>query len=180
VGAPKALAVPPAEISQPASPSTATRTVKTPKPAHASAPSSSAPAQTATEPQKPSPQQLSTIRAACRSDFIAHCSGVQPGGAAARQCLQKNSELLSATCRSAVATIDPSAPAASPAVSSLGPMPPMRPRLALAILRICDADQRSLCSGVQPGAGRMISCLSENATSLSPRCYAALSAAAHR
>ena len=184
---PAATAAPPAEISRPASPST--RPVSTPKPVRTSAPSPPAPAQTATAAKKPTAKQLGAIRAACRSDFMAHCSGVQPGGAAALQCLQKNSSLLSTACHSAVAAIDrnaPTSPAASaatpaaPAVASLGPMPPMRPRMALAILRICDADQRSLCSGVEPGAGRLISCLSENAASLSPRCYAALSAAARR
>ena len=185
---PAATAAPPAEISRPASPST--KPVSTPKPVRTSAPSSPAPAQTATAAKKPTSQQLGAIRAACRSDFMAHCSGVQPGGAAALQCLQKNSTLLSAACHSAVAAIDRNAPTshsaapaatpAAPAIASLGPMPPMRPRMALAILRICDADQRSLCSGVEPGAGRLISCLSENAASLSPRCYAALSAAARR
>jgi len=181
-------ATPPAENSRPTSPST--KTVNTPKPLQTRAPSSPVPALQATGPRKPNPRQLSAIRAACRSDFMAHCSGVQPGGAAALQCLQKNSTLLSASCHNAVAAIDGSAPAAAagaaaaatPAatVAALGPIAPMRPRLALAILRICDAEQRSLCSGVEPGAGRMMSCLAENAPSLSPRCYAALSAVARR
>ena len=40
--------------------------------------------------QKPTPQQKSAVRAACRSDFKSHCSGVQPGGAEALRCLQRN------------------------------------------------------------------------------------------
>lgn len=185
---PTTTAEPSPEISRPASPST--KTESAPKPTQTSAPSSPAPAQAATGAKKPTARQLSAIRAACRSDFMAHCTGVQPGGAAALQCLQKNSTLLSAGCHSAVAAIDRSAPTspsaapgatpAAPAVASLGPIPPMRPRVALAILRICDADQRSLCPGVEPGAGRLLSCLSDNAASLSPRCYAALSGAVRR
>jgi len=59
-------------------------------------------------------------------------------------------------------------------------MPTMRPREALAILRICGADQRALCPFIPVGGGRVISCLAENAAALSPPCYGALSAAARR
>src|SRR5262245_13261211 len=142
--------------------------------------------------QKPSSEQLSAIRAACRSDFMAHCSGVQPGGPAALKCLQQNAARVSAPCQTALAAIAQAAgkgsaagtvaaaPAAAPAVSPLGPMPTMRPREAIAILRLCSAEQQTLCRGVPVGGGRVISCLAENAVSLSPSCYAALSAAARR
>jgi hypothetical protein len=70
--------------------------------------------------------------------------------------------------------------AVTPAVAPLGPMPVMRPREAIAILRLCGVDQRALCPNVPPGGGRVISCLAENAAALSPSCYAALSAAARR
>jgi hypothetical protein len=56
-------------------------------------------------------------------------------------------------------------------------MPPMRPRQALAILRICEADARRLCPDMEPGGGRLIGCLAENASGLSPGCYSALAAA---
>ncbi len=115
--------------------------------------------------------------------------GVQPGGAEALQCLKRNEAQLSAACRSAVAAIGgggagaaaaPSgAPAATaaPAVAPIGPMPMLRPRDALAIVQICGAEVRSLCAGVPFGGGRIISCLAANASSLSPSCYGALSAA---
>jgi hypothetical protein len=122
---------------------------------------------------------------------MSHCSGVQPGGAEALQCLKRNEAQLSATCRSAVAAIGGSAPAAAPSgaapaataaptVAPIGPMPMLRPREALAIVQICGVEVRSLCAGVPFGGGRVISCLAENASSLSPRCYGALSAAAGR
>jgi hypothetical protein len=56
-------------------------------------------------------------------------------------------------------------------------MPTLRPREALAILRICGGDMRSLCAGVPSGGGRIISCLAEKASSLSSGCYGALAAA---
>jgi hypothetical protein len=168
---------------------------KRPETKRVSAPASATPAAATATPaaapaaaaSKPSAQQLSAVRANCRSDFMANCSGVQPGGAEALQCLQRNSAKLSASCQTAVAAIGsgaapasssaPAATTAAPAAAPLGPMPVMRPRQALAILRICGADQRTLCAGVPVGGGRVISCLAENAASLSPGCYAALAAA---
>jgi hypothetical protein len=106
------------------------------------------------------------------------------------QCLKRNEAQLSAACRSAVAAIGggagaaaaPGAPAATaaPAVAPIGPMPMLRPREALAIVQICGVEVRSLCAGVPFGGGRIISCLAANASSLSPSCYGALSAAAAR
>jgi hypothetical protein len=114
---------------------------------------------------------------------------VQPGGTAALQCLQRNAAQLSAGCRTAVAAIEaapaptagaPAATPAPPAVAPIGPMPMMRPREALRIVRICSVDAGALCPGIEPGGGRLLSCLAENASGLSPGCYAALRAAAGR
>ena len=158
-----------------------------PEPAHASVPPSAPPTSAASTARKPTAKQTGAIRAACRSDFVSHCSGVQPGGAKALQCLQRNAAELSPPCRIAVAAITggkttspsaaPSENAVSPAAAPLAPMPALRPREALAILRICGEDMRSLCAGLPSGGGRIISCLVENASSLSPGCYGALSAA---
>ena len=41
--------------------------------------------------QQPTPAQQNAIKSACRSDFMAQCSGVQPGGQAALSCLQQHS-----------------------------------------------------------------------------------------
>jgi hypothetical protein len=148
-------------------------------------------ANTESAPKKPTSQQQSAIRAACRSDFISHCSGVQPGGAAALQCLQRNAAQLSTGCRNALAAVGGSggtasgageatpAPAA-PAAAPIGPMPQISPREALGILRICGPDARTFCAGVPMGGGRLIRCLAENASSVSPSCQAALAAAAGR
>jgi hypothetical protein len=122
---------------------------------------------------------------------MSHCSGVQPGDADALQCLKRSEAQLSAACRSAVAAIGgggaagAAAPsgtpaAAAPAVAPIGPMPMLRPREALAIVQVCGVEVRSLCAGVPFGGGRIISCLAANASSLSPSCYNALSAAAGR
>ncbi|WP_244547229.1 cysteine rich repeat-containing protein [Bradyrhizobium sp. Gha] len=59
--------------------------------------------------QAPSEAQKSAIRSACRSDFIAHCSSVTPGGVEAYQCLQGHMSSLSAGCQTAVRAVEPAA-----------------------------------------------------------------------
>jgi hypothetical protein len=185
--APPPAAAAPAEPAKQAAPAKKPVEPKPVEPARASAPpASAAPAAPAAAPTA---EQKAAVRGACRSDFMSHCSGVQPGGAEALQCLKRNEAQLSAPCRSAVAAIGgggaaaPSgapAAAAAPSVAPIGPMPMLRPREALAIVQICGVEVRSLCAGVPFGGGRVISCLAANAPSLSQSCYAALSAAAGR
>jgi hypothetical protein len=74
--------------------------------------------------QQPTNAQRSAIRSACRSDYMAHCSSVPPGGMASLQCLQKNMSSLAPACQSAVnAVAKPAAPAASsePAAPAAAP-----------------------------------------------------------
>ncbi|MFZ0528622.1 MAG: cysteine rich repeat-containing protein, partial [Xanthobacteraceae bacterium] len=68
--------------------------------------------------QQPTQAQRDAIRSSCRSDFMANCSGVQPGGKDALECLKRNLGKLSGGCQAAVSAISP-APAAAAA-----PAPP--------------------------------------------------------
>lgn len=72
---------------------------------------------------QPSAAQANAIRQSCRSDFMANCSGVQPGGADALACLQRNLAKLSGRCQTAVSPTIPAAqaPAAPPATASAPP-----------------------------------------------------------
>jgi hypothetical protein len=71
------------------------------------------------------------------------------------------------------------APAASPAPAlaaqptSLGPLPPMAPRVRLMIVRACNADRRALCANVPAGAG-IVECLADHGAALSPGCRDAI------
>ena len=70
--------------------------------------------------QAPSEAQREAIKSNCRSDYMAHCSSVPPGGAASLECLQKNMSSLSGACATAVKAASPAAetkaaPAAAPA-----------------------------------------------------------------
>jgi Cysteine rich repeat len=150
------------------------------KPAAAESKPESAPA--AAPAAKPSSAQVSAIRSACRSDYPKVCAGVPTGGAAALQCLEKNKAKLSASCEKAVAAVgggaapaaaEPAGAAAAPAAAAPSAivLRPLRPREELLVLRsACGGDVRSLCGGVQPGGGRIVQCLAQNAGSLSPAC----------
>ena len=65
--------------------------------------------------QQPTPEQTGAIRASCRSDFMANCSGVTPGGKDALDCLKRNLGKLSGACKTAVSAITPAPAAAAPA-----------------------------------------------------------------
>lgn len=79
--------------------------------------------------QQPTPDQQATIKANCRSDFMANCMGVPRGGKEAFQCLQKNLASLSAGCQQAIKAVTaaaaPPAPAApaKPAAAAPAPAP---------------------------------------------------------
>src|SRR5207248_11172743 len=59
--------------------------------------------------QAPTEAQKSAIRSACRSDFMAHCASVTPGGVEAYQCLQGHMSSLSSGCQTAVRAVEPAA-----------------------------------------------------------------------
>lgn len=67
--------------------------------------------------QAPSDAQRAAIKSNCRSDYMAHCSSVPPGGAASLQCLQKNMASLSAACAGAVKAVTPAETKAEPAAA---------------------------------------------------------------
>jgi hypothetical protein len=165
------------------------------RPAAEAAPAPAAKLDSAAPAAAPSSAQVSAIRSACRSDYPKVCAGVPTGGAAALQCLENNRTKLSASCGKAVAAAS-GAPAAAPAregatAAAPGAAPaaaptvivlrPMRPRDELFVLRsACGGDVRSVCGGVQPGGGRIVRCLAQNAGSLSPACKEVLAPFAAR
>jgi len=71
--------------------------------------------------QQPSPDQINAIRASCRSDFMANCSGVPRGGAEALACLKQHMAQLSAPCQTAVSAATPKSPAPAAAAPAAPP-----------------------------------------------------------
>src|SRR5436190_17847942 len=72
------------------------------------------------EAQQPSQAQLSAIRSSCRGDYMAHCSSVPTGGAAALQCLQQHAAQTSAGCQQALRAVSPAPQATAPATAVTG------------------------------------------------------------
>ena len=123
----------PARAATP-TPAPAARAATAPAAAAAAAPARPA----AAAPARPTAQQQAAIRQSCQGDFMSKCSGVQPGGADALRCLQRNSAQLSPNCRNAVAAIGgggtasataPAAPAA--AASAPAAMPTAEQQAAI-------------------------------------------------
>jgi hypothetical protein len=158
---------------------------------------------TATLAQAPSEAQRAAIKSQCRSDYMAHCSSIPPGGEASLQCLQKNMSSLSAGCASAVRAVEPpaapkaeSAPAAPktetvPAAATAKPAAePAAPKAAAsapakqpssaqtsAIRSACRSDYPKVCAGVPTGGAPALQCLEKNKAKLSAACATAVGAA---
>ncbi len=154
--------------------------------------------------QAPSQAQRDAIKSQCRSDYIAHCSSIPPGGEASLQCLQKNMSSLSASCKSAVQAVEapaepkaesaPTAPAtpkteSAPAAATTKPET-AAPKAAAsttakqpssaqisAIRSACRSDYSKVCAGVPTGGAPALQCLEKNKSKLSPACEKAVAAA---
>jgi hypothetical protein len=152
--------------------------------------------------QAPSQAQRDAIKSQCRSDYIAHCSSVPPGGEASLQCLQKNMSSLSSSCQSAVRAVeapaaatakpaDTAAPkATAPAAATTAPAKSAEPKAAAApaagqptsaqisaIRSACRSDYPKVCAGVPTGGAPALQCLEKNKAKLSAGCEKAVSAA---
>ena len=152
--------------------------------------------------QAPSQAQRDAIKSQCRSDYMAHCSSVPPGGEASLQCLQKNMSSLSSSCQSAVRAVeapaaatakpaDTAAPkAAAPAAATAAPAKSAEPKAAAAapagqptsaqvsaIRSACRSDYPKVCAGVPTGGAPALQCLEKNKAKLSAGCEKAVSAA---
>jgi hypothetical protein len=152
-----------------------------PAPAKTAAPAA-APARTAAPaaaPAQPTAQQQAAIKQSCQSDFMARCRGVQPGGAQALQCLQRNSAQLSPNCRNAVAALGgAAAPAAATASAPATAAPAAAPTAQQqnAIKFTCRRDFGVHCRGVPQGGPEALACLQRNAARLSPDCKTSIAA----
>src|SRR6476659_6558789 len=157
--------------------------------------------------QAPSQAQRDAIKSQCRSDYIAHCSSVPPGGEASLQCLQQNMSSLSSSCQSAVRAVEAPAAAtakpadtaaqktAAPAAAATAAPKAAEPKATepkaaaaapagqpssaqiSAIRSACRSDYPKVCAGVPTGGAPALQCLQQNKAKLSAACGQAVSAA---
>jgi hypothetical protein len=155
--------------------------------------------------QAPSEAQRAAIKSECRSDYMAHCSSIPPGGAASLECLQKNMSSLAPGCQSAVRAVgapaaeakpeskpesapatteakpaqEPAAaPAAEPAAKAAANAPANKPSSAQisAIRSACRSDYPRVCAGVPTGGAAALQCLEKNKSKVSASCQKAVAA----
>lgn len=192
---------PPPAAAAPPPPHKAAKVPPPPPPRHEAPPPKAAAA-----PPPPPPSaaaEKEAIKEHCRSDYMAHCMGVPPGGKEALACLQHHAASLSPACRRVVAATMPkrppraaaprrnakAQPAPPPPVALAPPPPQPNPaavmaraerlplRMRLRIFRACDQDQAAVCPSVPPGGGRIIACLALHPDALSPFCRGAVARA---
>ena len=149
--------------------------------------------------QGPSEAQREAVKSECRSDYMAHCSSVPPGGEASLQCLAKNMSSLSAACQGAVRAVEaaaapktesapaaaaPAATTAKPAAETAAPKAaatttakqPTSAQIS-AIRSACRSDYPKVCAGVPTGGAPALQCLEKNKAKLSAGCGKAVAAA---
>jgi hypothetical protein len=143
--------------------------------------------------REPAEDQRAAIRAACRSDFVANCAGVQPRSKAALECLIGNEAKLSTACRSAVSAITARPTARDQVVPTAKPGAPARaapaaadaPALAPSVEVMSNADRLNAvrqvctlndfiahCPRLQPTSPEILVCLQAKSAELSPACRA--------
>ena len=157
--------------------------------------------------QAPTEAQRDAVKSQCRSDYMAHCASVSPGGEEALQCLAKNMSSLSPGCQGAVRAVEaaaapakpadtakpaePAAPkSAAPAAATATPSKSGEPKAApaaaagqpssaqlSAIRSACRSDYPKVCAGVPTGGAPALQCLEKNKAKLSAGCATAVSAA---
>lgn len=155
---------------------------------------------TAAFAQAPSQAQRDAIKSQCRSDYMAHCSSVPPGGEASLQCLQKNMSSLSSGCQGAVRAVEapaapaaakpaeaaPAKPATAPAAATTAAPKSAAPKTAAgaptsaqisAVRTACRSDYPKVCAGVPTGGAPALQCLEKNKAKLSAACGNAVAAA---
>ena len=111
-------------------------------------------------------ERMQEVRAACEEDARKFCAGVQPGGGRIARCLQQHQADLSEACRSEGRKMEEEGRA--------------HRALLQEVQKSCRDDAQKFCAGVQPGGGRIASCLKSHKSDLSRDCTAAVEQAKDR
>ena len=85
----------------------------------------------------------------CADDMQKFCQDVQPGAGRIARCLKEHENDLSLVCKQQIAEVK---------------------KKVHEFREACEDDFLRLCSGVKPGGGRIIKCLKEHESELSPEC----------
>jgi hypothetical protein len=92
----------------------------------------------------------------CKADLAKFCPQAKPGGGQVAACLKQNAAQLSPSCKQRVSQVQ---------------------ALLKEVNQACEEDIHFLCEGIQPGGGRIVACLKQSASEVSPGCKAKLAEA---
>ena len=103
---------------------------------------------------------VETFKEGCKADLETYCKDVKPGDGRLLACLYANSDKISARCEYALYD----------AASQLE-----RALTALTyVANECRDDLKANCANINPGEGRLLTCLEKNDAKVSGRCKQAL------
>ena len=92
----------------------------------------------------------------CKADLAKFCPQAKPGGGQVAACLKANMAQLSPPCKERVGQVQ---------------------AMLKEVNQACEEDIHFLCEGIQPGGGRILACLKQSASEVSPGCRARLAEA---
>ena len=87
----------------------------------------------------------------CADDIAKLCKDVKPGGGRLAKCLKEHENELSPACKEKIAEAG---------------------KKMQELRQACKGDVERLCKDVKPGGGRLVKCLKEHESELSPECKA--------
>ena len=115
---------------------------------------------TAQTPAQTPQNAAATLKTACQNELDTYCKAVTPGEGRAFACLYAYSDKLSGRCEQALFNASMEL---EYVISKLN-----------YVANTCAADIDKLCSGTEPGQGRIADCLKQNETRVSAECQQAI------
>jgi OOP family OmpA-OmpF porin len=109
-------------------------------------------------------QAIDRVGSSCNKDIEKFCKTLNLGGGRISQCLEQNAG-VSASCKATV--------------TDLKALLATRAQARASVSRVCDADIRRLCAGVQPGDGNLMECFYKAKQHVSPQCREAVANAGY-
>ena len=100
-------------------------------------------------------RSISLARVAARTSR-EFCQKVNLGGGRVTQCLEQNQAVISGQCKTSI--------------TEMRALLATRAQARAAVLRVCDADIRRLCTGIQQGDGNLMECFYKAKQNISPQC----------
>jgi OOP family OmpA-OmpF porin len=108
---------------------------------------------------------IDRLASQCSKDINKFCKKVNLGGGRMMQCLDRNSTGVSAQCKASITAVQV--------------LLTTRAEARKQIPRVCDADIRRFCAGVQPGDGNLMECFYKAKNNISAQCRSAVANAGY-